>query len=102
MARADAPPDIAALSGRVSKTTVVRLALARGLKQLTKELDTMALKPHVARRIKTANLDLLDLDTFRVRCRSCGAWWSPDILPGGELPKNWWRCPNGCNSHASD
>ena len=30
-------------------------------------------------------------------CLECGATWSPNIQPGGKLPRRWWVCPNGCN-----
>jgi hypothetical protein len=23
--------------------------------------------------------------------------WTPNLLPGGRLPRGYWQCPNGCN-----
>ena len=31
-------------------------------------------------------------------CQNCGSAWSPNMLAGGKLPRNYWRCPKGCNS----
>jgi hypothetical protein len=30
-------------------------------------------------------------------CDRCGDVWSPCILPGGRLPRGYWKCPQGCN-----
>jgi hypothetical protein len=30
-------------------------------------------------------------------CQECGQGWAVNLLPGGHLPRGWWRCPNGCN-----
>jgi hypothetical protein len=32
-----------------------------------------------------------------LRCKNCGATWSPNIQRGGRLPRGYWHCPNGCN-----
>ena len=29
---------------------------------------------------------------------SCGERWQPQIQPGGRMPRDYWRCPKGCNS----
>ncbi len=31
-------------------------------------------------------------------CLTCGKGWAVDAQPGGRLPRNYWRCPNDCNS----
>ncbi len=32
-------------------------------------------------------------------CDNCGQAWSPNLLPGGRLPRGYWKCPRGwdCN-----
>jgi hypothetical protein len=32
-----------------------------------------------------------------LRCSSCGATWSPELVGGRNLPRGYWRCPKGCN-----
>jgi hypothetical protein len=32
-----------------------------------------------------------------LQCDTCGKVWSPNLLTGGRLPRNWWQCENGCN-----
>ncbi len=34
----------------------------------------------------------------KLRCKCCGQIWVSDLLPGGRLPRGWWRCPEcgGC------
>lgn len=34
---------------------------------------------------------------FHLQCVRCHQDWSPNILPGGRLPRDYWKCPNGCN-----
>jgi hypothetical protein len=29
-----------------------------------------------------------------LRCMICGMTWSPCILPGGKLPRGYWKCPD--------
>ncbi len=31
-------------------------------------------------------------------CLTCGQGWTVMLRQGGNLPRNYWRCPNGCNS----
>jgi len=39
------------------------------------------------------------LKTLVLQCETCNQVWSPNLLPdGGELPKGYWQCPNGCNA----
>jgi hypothetical protein len=32
-----------------------------------------------------------------LRCSSCGAKWSPELVGGRNLPRGYWHCPVGCN-----
>jgi uncharacterized Zn finger protein len=48
--------------------------------------------------LSKAGVEILDETGVRLRCAACGQVWSPNLLPGGKLPKGDWRCPNGCNS----
>jgi excisionase family DNA binding protein len=43
-------------------------------------------------------LGRLDTGIYRLRCQNCGSVWAPNMLSGGRLPKNYWRCEKGCNS----
>jgi excisionase family DNA binding protein len=43
-------------------------------------------------------VEIVDEETTRLRCMSCGQSWSPNIQPGGRLPNRYWQCPNGCNT----
>lgn len=35
--------------------------------------------------------------SFFLQCDTCGLTWSPNIQPGGRLPKGYWKCPKQCN-----
>lgn len=41
--------------------------------------------------------ELLNPASVLLRCRQCGATGSPDLRPGGRLPRGYWPCPQGCN-----
>jgi hypothetical protein len=32
-----------------------------------------------------------------LRCKKCAHVWSPRLLEDGQLPSEFWKCPNGCN-----
>jgi hypothetical protein len=32
-----------------------------------------------------------------LQCETCKQVWSPNLGVGGRLPRNWWKCENGCN-----
>ena len=36
-----------------------------------------------------------------LRCKVCGMGWHICYLSGGRRPKNYWKCPNGCNDENS-
>ena len=57
----------------------------RTVRQLTQDLSA-------------AGVELLDEQTMRLKCRACGARWSPSILPGGRFRRGYWRCPTGCHA----
>jgi len=42
-------------------------------------------------------LDLVDESGIHIRCKKCGITWSPNTLPGGRMPRGYWKCPNQCN-----
>ncbi len=46
-------------------------------------------------------IELIDPYRLWFRCSECRHTWSPNIQPGGRLPRGWWRCPGGCN-HPGD
>lgn len=41
-------------------------------------------------------------DNIRIKCITCRIKWSPELDSKGRLPKNYWKCPNGCNTLVSD
>jgi hypothetical protein len=43
-------------------------------------------------------VEIIDRNRKRLRCMNCGHIWWPCLVPGGRLPKRYWRCENGCNS----
>jgi hypothetical protein len=49
------------------------------------------------RRLKRVGVALLDAHSLRLACENCGQTWSPNLQPGGRLPRGYWKCPNGCN-----
>lgn len=55
-------------------------------------------KSYTPGQLANAGLEMLDLSWLR--CMSCGAAWSPNLRTGGRLPRNYWKCPNGCNAEA--
>jgi serine/threonine protein kinase len=67
------------------------------------EKTTSSLRPRHPRRLSEAELakvavQLTDPERIILHCNVCWTGWSPNILPGGKLPRLYWRCPNGCNS----
>ncbi len=46
--------------------------------------------PHVGRRVP--------YNSSFFECPFCHATWSPNIQPGGGMPRNYRRCPNGCTA----
>ena len=49
-----------------------------------------------AQELDKFGVDLVSESTVTLRCQTCGAVWSPNLQPGARLPKNYWKCPNGC------
>ena len=49
------------------------------------------------RRLRVVGVELVDAHNGTFACLACGQHWSPCILPGGRLPRGYYRCPNGCN-----
>ncbi len=54
---------------------------------------------HVARKLNQVQVEVQSLYSFSLRCKKCGAVWSPNLKEGGRLPKRYWQCPNGCNAN---
>ncbi len=51
-----------------------------------------------ASKMKAKGVKVLDeKSSIGLECEKCGAKWSPNIQPGGRLPRRYWQCPNGCN-----
>lgn len=50
------------------------------------------------RRLRTAQVSVVDPHGLLLQCDRCGQCWSPNLLSGGRLPKGYWKCQNGCNS----
>jgi hypothetical protein len=42
-------------------------------------------------------VEIVSTNPVHLRCSSCGAGWSPAMLPSRKLPKGYWQCPTGCN-----
>ena len=40
---------------------------------------------------------VLDKDKILLQCKKCNQKWTPNLLSGGRLPKNYWHCIDGCN-----
>lgn len=56
-------------------------------------------RPGVAVVAGADGVELLDERGLQLRYCNCSQIWSPDILPGGRLPRGYWKCPRGlgCN-----
>jgi hypothetical protein len=53
-------------------------------------------------QLKKVGVTILDSNSsFFLRCDQCGSVWSPNIQPGGHLPRDYWKCERGCNAQAS-
>jgi hypothetical protein len=51
------------------------------------------------RRLRTADVLLVDPHRLILECNACGDRWSPNQPSGGRrLHNGYWKCPNGCNS----
>jgi len=51
-----------------------------------------------ASEMERVGVEIVDVETTRLRCMTCGQSWSPNIQSGGRLPNGYWQCPNNCNS----
>ena len=52
---------------------------------------------HVRRNLKRKNVELVDEGSFTLQCTNCNHTWTLEIEGRKRMPKNYWRCPNGCN-----
>lgn len=48
-------------------------------------------------RLRDCGVELIDESRVHLGCSACGQVWSPNIQPGGRMPRGYWKCPNGCN-----
>lgn len=48
--------------------------------------------------LKKVGVEIINQARVHLKCMKCGQLWSPNIQPGGTLPRGYWKCPNGCNS----
>jgi|GEM_PF-813382 len=51
-------------------------------------------------QLDQVGVDVISGDPVFLCCQACKQKWSPNISPGGLLPKDYWKCPNGCNDFA--
>ncbi|MGD0464658.1 MAG: hypothetical protein ABSB74_19410 [Tepidisphaeraceae bacterium] len=57
------------------------------------------MKKSLSKTLDEKKVELIDLaERIRLKCRECGQVWSPNVQPGGKLPRLYWQCPNGCNA----
>jgi hypothetical protein len=47
--------------------------------------------------LKRVQVEIINPYRLVLRCAQCGWGWSPMICAGGRLPRNYWKCPGGCN-----
>jgi hypothetical protein len=60
--------------------------------------ETESPRSFTQHELSKAGVEILDETGVHLRCATCGQVWSPNLLPGGKLPKGYWHCPLGCNS----
>ena len=46
--------------------------------------------------LRTKNIECMDPQIGEFRCLICGLTWSLDTYIN--WPKDWWKCPHGCNN----
>jgi hypothetical protein len=47
--------------------------------------------------LKKFGVTVVEEQKVILNCDKCGQGWSPNIQPGGKMPRGYWKCPNGCN-----
>ena len=52
---------------------------------------------HIRRNLTQKKVELVDEASFTLKCANCNETWTPKVEGRKRLPKNYWRCPNGCN-----
>lgn len=55
----------------------------------------MSLSPHL---LNEKNVEVIDKQTGRLKCKVCHQSWSPNVQSGGRMPPRYWACPNGCKT----
>jgi hypothetical protein len=48
------------------------------------------------------HVKLINSSSIWFKCDICGQEWSPNLLPGGKLPRGSKMCPNGCTAAAAN
>jgi len=60
--------------------------------------DTKTPKRFSEGELKKVGVKVIDKKTVRLECERCGQQWSPNLLSGGDFPRGYWKCPEGCNT----
>jgi hypothetical protein len=49
--------------------------------------------------VANRNVTVVDyVSSYTLQCNECGKRWSPNIQPGGRLPRYFAMCENRCNA----
>jgi hypothetical protein len=48
-------------------------------------------------QLRKVGVTLCDPRRLVLECDACSQIWSPMLLPGGRLPRGYWKCPNACH-----
>jgi len=59
-------------------------------------MEKMRPKRFTPGELEKVGVKILDKGQVTLECEKCGQVWSPNLLRGGRLPRNYWKCPNGC------
>lgn len=53
-------------------------------------------------QLKKVGVLLLDEETCKLQCSTCGQQWHPTLLKGSNKPPRYYICPRGCNVSSSN
>jgi len=60
-------------------------------------METLRPKRFTPGELDRVGVKILDKKGIKLECIKCGQVWWPMLQPGGgRLPRNYWKCPNGC------
>jgi hypothetical protein len=57
-------------------------------------------KSYNANQLDQVGVQILNLTRVHLKCKTCGTVWFPNSLSRERLPRNYWKCPKGCNKEA--